>query len=51
MCEENFQEEELRMINKDQEGQTLNFVDVTPRLTLHTSEDAKPPHFNHLDTK
>ena len=55
MCEENFQVEELRVINKDQEGQTLKLGDVTPKLTLHIQEfklgDAKPPHSNHLDTK
>ena len=39
MCEENFQVEELRVINKDQEGQTLKLG------------DAKPPHSNHLDTE
>ena len=30
-----FQMEELRVMNKDQEGQTLKLGDVTPRLTLH----------------
>ena len=32
----NFQVEELRVINKDQEVQTLKLRDVTPKLTLHT---------------
>ena len=32
----NFQVEELRVINKDQEGQKLKLGDVTPNLTLHT---------------
>ena len=31
-----FKVEELRVINKDQEGQTLNLGNVTPNLTLHT---------------
>ena len=57
MREENFQVEELRVINKDQEGQTLKLGDVTPRLTQHISNKyknsnlgmSKPPHANHLD--
>ena len=36
LCEENCQVEELRVMNKDQEGQTLKLGDVTPKLTLHT---------------
>ena len=36
-----FQVEELRVINKDQEGQTLKLGDVTPRLTLHISSKYK----------
>ena len=31
-----FKVEELRVINKYQEGQTLKLGDVTPKLTLHT---------------
>ena len=54
-----FQVEELRVINKDQEGQTLKLGDVTPRLTLHISSKykdsslgmPKAPHSNHLDNK
>ena len=30
-----FKVEELRVINKDQEGQTFKLGDVTPKLTLH----------------
>ena len=41
LCEENFQVEELRVMNKDHEGQTLKFGDVTPRLTLHISNKDK----------
>ena len=37
LCKENFQVEELRVMNNDQEGQTLKIGDVTPRLTLHIS--------------
>ena len=33
----NFQVEELRVMNNDQEGQTLKLWDVTPSLTLHIS--------------
>ena len=36
LCKENFQMEELRVMNKDQEGQKLKLGDVTPKLTLHT---------------
>ena len=54
-----FQVEELRVINKDQEGQTLKLEDITPRLTLHISNKyknsslgmSKPPHSNNLDNK
>ena len=54
-----FQVEELRVINKDQEGQPLKLEDVTPKLTLHISNKyknsslgiPKPPHSNHLDNK
>jgi hypothetical protein len=57
MCEEKFQVEELKVINKDQEGQTLKLGDVTPGLTPHISNKyknsnfgmPKPPHSNHLD--
>ena len=35
-CVKNFQVEELRVMNKDQEGQKLKLGDVTPKLTLHT---------------
>jgi hypothetical protein len=57
MCEEKFQVEDLKVINKDQEGQTLTLGDVTPGLTLHLSNKyknsslgmPKPPHSNHLD--
>ena len=59
LCEENFQVEELRVINKDQEGQPLKLGDVTPRLTQYISNKyknsslgmPKPPHSNHLDIK
>ena len=37
----NFQVEELRVMNNDQEGQTLKLGDVTPRLTLHISSKYK----------
>ena len=33
---QNFQVEELRVMNNDQEGQLLKLGDVTPNLTLHT---------------
>ena len=36
-----FQVEELRVMNKDQEGQPLKLGDVTPRLTLHISNKYK----------
>ena len=36
-----FQMEELRAMNKDHEGQTLNLGDVTPRLTIHISNKYK----------
>ena len=36
-----FQVEELRVMNKDQEGQPLKFGDVTPRLTQHISNKYK----------
>ena len=36
-----FQVEELRVINKDQEGQSFKLGDVTPRLTLHISNNYK----------
>ena len=32
----NFKVEELRVINKDQERQTLKLGDATPKLTLYT---------------
>ena len=54
MCEENFQVEELRVINKDQEGQTLKLGNVTPKLTYIQEfklGEAKPPQSNHLDTE
>ena len=41
LCKENFQVEELRVMNNDQEGQTLKLGDVTPRLTLHISNKYK----------
>ena len=46
-----FKVEELRVINKDQEGQKLKIGDVTPSLTLHISSKYKnlslgmPSHF------
>ena len=52
LCKENFQVEELRVINKDQEGQPLKLGDVTPRLTQHISNKYKnsslgmPSHLN-----
>jgi hypothetical protein len=57
MCEEKFQVEELKVINKDQEGQTLKLGDVTPGLTPHITNKYKNeslripklPHSNHLD--
>ena len=36
-----FQMEELRVMNKDQEGQPLKLEDVTPRLTQHISHKYK----------
>jgi len=36
-----FQVEELRVMNKDQEGQPLKLGDVTPRLTQHISNKYK----------
>ena len=41
MDEENFQVEELRVINKDQEGQPFKIGDFTPKLTLHISNEYK----------
>ena len=49
-----FKVEELRVINKDQEGQTFKLGDVTlssPYIQEFKLGDAKPPHSNHLDTK
>ena len=49
-----FKVEELRVINKYQEGQKLKLGDVTTKFTLIQEfklGDAKPPHSNHLDTK
>ena len=37
--DENFQVEELRVINKDQEGQPFKLRDVTPKLTLYISNE------------
>ena len=41
LCKENFQVEELRVMNKDQEGQPLKLGDVTPWLTQHISNKYK----------
>ena len=41
LCEENIQVEELRVINKDQEGQPFKLGDVTPKITLHISNEYK----------
>ena len=53
-----FQVEELRVMNKDQEGQPLKLGDVTPRLTQHISNKTRiqawgcqATHSNHLDNK
>jgi hypothetical protein len=53
------QVEELRVMNEDQEGQTLNLGDVTPGLAPHISNKYKnsslgmsnPPHSDYLDNK
>jgi hypothetical protein len=57
LCEKNFQVEELRVMNEDQEGQTLKPRDVTPGVTPYISNKYKnsnlgmpnPAHSNHLD--
>ena len=58
-CVKRIFQEELRVMNKDQEGQPLKLGDVTPRLTQHISNKynnsslgmPKPPHSNNLDNK